>query len=68
MRRLYQVKTKYPPQPTFFNDIFTTYLCMRGLSRTHKMTKYTPQPTFFNDIFTTYLCMCGLPRMRKMTK
>ena len=42
-------------QPTFFNDVFMAYFCMRDMPRADPI--FTPQPTFFNDVFTTYLCM-----------
>ena len=31
---LYAKTQTVDPQSTFFNNVFTTYLCMRGMSRT----------------------------------
>ena len=48
MRHFIHEMTKQTPQPTFFNDVFTTYL-RPSFGRTS-----VPKTTLFNDVCTTY--------------
>ena len=56
----------FSPQPTFFKDAFTTYLCMIFVCvNCAKITFTFPQPTFYSTIFTAYFCMSHVRKMIK---